>query len=95
LPSGHVVQVRGTYVYWFAADQLLTAEHNQRMWWMARDLFRTGVLQRWAYVACLAVNPPGQDERSYQRIKEFIAEAVPQFHLTPGPPTRIARAEKR
>ena len=90
MPSGHTVQMRGYYVFWFVADGQLTADHNQRMWWMARDLIRTGVLQRWAYLACLVVNPPGQDEQSYQRVKDFIAGAVPQFQLTHGPEMRLA-----
>lgn len=94
LRSGQKILVRGSYVYWFAADGQLTADHNTRMWWMARDLMRTGVLQRWAYMACLAVSPPGQEEQSYQRIKDFIAQAVPQFQLTHGPEARLARAEK-
>lgn len=94
LASGQTVEVRGWYVYWFVADKQLTADHNQRMWWMARDLIRTGILQRWSYLSCLAVCPPGQEEKSYQRIKEFIADAVPQFQLTHGPETRLARVEK-
>ena len=44
----------GVFVYWFVADGELTAEHRQRMWWMARDMLKTGVLQRWAYVICFA-----------------------------------------
>lgn len=84
LPSGQTVQLRGCYVYWFAADGQLTADHNQRMWWMARDLIRTGVLQRWAYMACLAVTPPGKEAESYQRVKDFVAAAVPDFHLIHG-----------
>jgi hypothetical protein len=95
LPSGQTVEVRGWYVYWFVSANQLTADHNQRMWWLARDLMRTGVLQRWAYLACIAVNPPGQDEKSYQRIKDFIAEAVPHFQLTHGPETQLAKAESR
>jgi hypothetical protein len=94
LPSGQTVELKGWYVYWFVADDQLTADHNQRMWWMARDLMRTGVLQRWAYLACLAVCPPGQDEQTYQRMKTFIAEAVPQFQLTHGPEMRMAQTEK-
>ncbi len=90
LASGQTVQVKGYYIYWFVADGQLTAEHSQRMWWLARDLIRTGVLQRWAYLSCLAVIPPGQEEKTYQRMKEFIAEAVPQFQLTHGPETRLA-----
>lgn len=95
LASGQTVEVRGWYVYWFVADNQLTADHNQRMWWMARDLMRTGVLQRWAYLACLVVCPPGEEEKSYQRVKDFIAEAVPQFQLTHGPESRLASAENR
>lgn len=93
LPSGQTVQVHGCYVYWFVADRELTADHNERMWWMARDLMRTGVLQRWAYLACLAVCPPGKDEETYRRVKDFIANAVPQFQLTHGPETHLARSE--
>jgi hypothetical protein len=93
LPSGQTAEVRGWYIYWFVADKQLTADHNQRMWWLARDLIRTGILQRWAYLACLAVCPPGHEQKSYQRMKEFIAEAVPQFQLTHGPEARLARAE--
>jgi hypothetical protein len=78
-------------VYWFVAENQLTADHNQRMWWMARDLMRTGVLQRWAYLACLVVCPPGEDEKSYERVKQFIAEAVPQFQLTHGPETAAGK----
>ena len=85
--------MHGCYVYWFVADLELTADHNERMWWMARDLIRTGVLQRWTYLSCLAVCPPGRDEQTYQRVKDFIAEVVPQFQLTHGPETRLARTE--
>jgi hypothetical protein len=75
---------RALYVYWFVADGEYTARHSQRMWWMARDLLRTGVLQRWAYVSCLAACPPGEEGPAFERMKKFIAAAVPQFQLTPG-----------
>lgn len=94
LPSGQTARVHGWYVYWFVSENQLTADHNQRMWWLARDLIRTGVLQRWAYLSCICLCPPGQDEQSYRRIKDFIAEAVPQFQLTHGPMVRLASAEK-
>ncbi|HKQ40564.1 MAG TPA: exosortase-associated EpsI family protein [Verrucomicrobiae bacterium] len=94
LSSGQTVEVHGWYVYWFVAENQLTADHNQRMWWLARDLIRTGVLQRWAYLSCMAVCLPGQDDQCYRRIKDFIAEAVPQFQLTQGPEIRLASAEK-
>ncbi|MBU6399053.1 MAG: EpsI family protein [Verrucomicrobia bacterium] len=79
-----MTSLRGLYVYWFVADGELTAEHGQRMWWMARDLLETGVLQRWAYVACFVVCEPGAEARTYERLKRFIADATPRFQLTTG-----------
>ncbi len=81
----------GVYVYWFVADGEVTAEHRQRMWWMARDMLKTGVLQRWAYVICFAPCAPGAEDATYERIKEFIAAAVPELHT--GAPGKLARAE--
>lgn len=72
---------KAVYVYWFVADGQLTARHGQRMWWMARDLLRDGVLQRWAYVSALAFGAPGSEEALYHRIEEFLAAAVPEFQV--------------
>ena len=77
----------GVFVYWFVADGELTAQHRQRMWWMARDLLTRGVLQRWAYVSCFSACPPGQEEATYARMREWIAAAVPQFQRAAGPST--------
>jgi hypothetical protein len=84
-PDGQKTVVRGIYVYWFVADGELTADHVQRMWWMARDLVYTGTLQRWAYVGCFATCLPGQEEPTFVRMKQFIAAAVPEFQLASGP----------
>jgi len=92
VPGGTPVVQRGIYVYWFVADNEITAEHGQRMWWLARDQIRTGVLQRWAYVAGLAVCAPGEEEKTFARMKEFIAAAVPQFDLATGPAITVARS---
>jgi hypothetical protein len=75
----------GLYVYWYVADDALSASTTgfQRMWWMARKLLTTGVLQRWAYVSCVAACPPGQETATFERIKEFLATAVPEFQLYP------------
>jgi len=64
------------------------------MWWMARDVIRTGVLQRWAYVSYFAVCPPGAEEATFQRMKKLIVASVPEFQLTPRPRTMAASAEK-
>jgi hypothetical protein len=82
--DGKQVPGRGIYVYWFVSKSGYTAEHWQRMWWMAKDILRTGVMQRWAYVTCFSVCSPGQEEATFERMKKFIAASVPQFQLTPG-----------
>jgi hypothetical protein len=75
----------GIYIYWYVADDALSASTSgfQRMWWMASKLLRTGVLQRWAYVSCLTACPPGQEAATFERMKQFIAAAVPEFQLYP------------
>ncbi len=81
----------GLYVYWFVADDELSADHLQRMWWMARDMIRLGIWQRWAYVACFSVCRPGQEDATYERMKQLITAAVPKFQLAAGTPTTVAR----
>jgi hypothetical protein len=60
--GGRVIKRNGIYTYWFVADHALTANHWQRMWWMAKNLMTTGVLQRWAYVSCFSICLPGEEE---------------------------------
>ena len=76
---------RGVYVVWFVADDEYTARHWQRMWWMARDLLRTGVLQRWASVSFFAYCAPGQEDATFERMKTLIRAAAPEFQLVPRP----------
>ncbi len=82
LPSGEKGVVRALYVYWFVADGELTADHNTRMASMAKNLLTRGVLQRWAYVSCLAFCQPGQEDATYARMRDVIAAGVPEFQLT-------------
>lgn len=85
--SGQVATYRGLYVYWFVADGALSGDKSgaQRMWWMARNLLSTGVLQRWAYISCFAVCPPGQEDATFKRMKTFLVASVPEFQLVPKP----------
>ena len=84
--NGEKVVARGVYVFWFVADNdEITARHAQRMWWMARDLFTTGVLQRWAFIGCLSVCPPGREDATFERMKKFIAVCAPEVQLVPRP----------
>jgi hypothetical protein len=90
--NGQTIPLSGIFVYWFVAPDELTAHHWQRMWWMAKDMLRAGVLQRWAYVSCFHVCPVGQEEACFERMKKLIAASVPEFQLTPGPAATVARA---
>ncbi len=82
--GGAPVLRRGLFVYWFVADNQLSVDHLERMWWMARDMVLDGVWQRWAYVTCFSVCLPGQEEATYSRMRELITAAVPQFQLAVG-----------
>lgn len=84
--NGQPVPQRAIYVYWYVADGAVSASTTgfQRMFWMGWDLLRTGVLQRWAYVSCLAVCSPGQEEATAERIKKFIAGSAPGMYLPPN-----------
>lgn len=79
---------RAVYVYYYVADGELSAgvDGYQRMWWMTRDLAFKGVLQRWAYVNCFAQCAPGQEEATFERMKQLIAATAPEFQLTPSGP---------
>jgi hypothetical protein len=91
--AGNDVTVAGVFVYWFVADGQLTADHGQRWWWMARDLVRSGVLQRWAYVICYSECSAGSEEATYERLKDFIAASVPEFQIAAGAPIQGSRAK--
>ncbi len=93
--NGEPKVARQVYVYWFVAPNQITAKHWQRMWWLARDLFSTGVLQRWAYVSFGSLCAPGQEDATFERMKKLIAAAVPEFQLTPQPAGSMAPAQDR
>lgn len=78
------------FVYWFVSGDQLTADHLDRQWWMARDLLTKGLLQRWAYVTYFAACPPGLEQVTFDRMKNFIVEAVPQFQLVQGRPVGVS-----
>lgn len=90
-PDGQRVPQSALYVYWFVADQQLTADHNERMLWMARDQVTRGILQRWAYVSCFSICQPGQEDVAYARIRQWIAASVPEFQIATGTPKALAQ----
>lgn len=83
--DGQRVPVHAIYVYWFVADGALTAHRSDRLAAMAKELLRTGTLQRWAYVACFAQCLPGDEDKTFARMKGFLTEAVPEFQRVNQP----------
>ncbi len=63
----------------------LSAEHWQWKWWMARDLLLTGVLDRFSYISYFSTCAPGQEDATFERMKNIIADTVPKFQLVPKP----------
>ncbi|HTL56895.1 MAG TPA: exosortase-associated EpsI family protein [Candidatus Limnocylindrales bacterium] len=94
--NGQPMKFSGVYVYWYVCDDGVSATLSgfQRMWWSAKKLLRTGVLQRWAYVNCWATCPPGQEDATFERMKKFIAASVPEFQLLPKPPVTSLTARQ-
>lgn len=90
--DGQDREVAAVLVYWFVADNQLTADHRQRMWWMARDLLRSGVLQRWAYVLQFSICQPGEEDATFARLSQFIRASVPEYQLVPHRPETMASA---
>lgn len=92
--NGEKVVGRAVYVYWFVADDALSAgvAGFHRNWLMAKTLLRTGVLQRWAYVSCFAICAPGQEQEVFERITKFISASVPDFQLMPRAAVATASA---
>lgn len=83
--EGRPVVAHGVYVYWYVADDALSAapSGSDRMWSIARELVTTGVLQRWAYVSYFSYDAPGTEDRLYERQKQLIIASVPEFQLAP------------
>jgi hypothetical protein len=82
-PDGRKQEVGGLYVFWFVADGEQTTDNYERMWWLGRDLLRTGVLQRWAYISYFAPCAPGQEDATFERMKNLIAHSVPEYQKPP------------
>jgi hypothetical protein len=80
--QGNEIPYRGIMTYWFVSEDLLTARHWERMWWMAKGMLTSGKLQRWAYVACIIYCPPGYEDVAYKDLETFVSAAIPQFQKT-------------
>jgi hypothetical protein len=85
--NGRAAVRAGVYVFWFVADNQLTASHVERQWWLIRDLLFKRTLQRWAYISFFTDCAPGEEDATYARVSQLAAAIVPEFQLTsPAPP---------
>lgn len=83
--DGRPTTVHGLFVYWFVDADHLTADASKWMlWWMPHDLLTKGTLDRWAYISYFTICQPGSEDLVFGRLKEFIAESVPEYQLVPS-----------
>ena len=83
-PDGGKQNVGGVYVFWFVADNEETPDFYSFLRRLTFDFFRTGVLQRWAYVSYFANCEPGQEDAIFARMEQLIAASVPAFQPPPA-----------
>lgn len=81
--TGDITPVRAVMLYWFVADDQVTALHGERMWSMAKNLLTAGELQRWAYVTAINYCAAGQETIALESLQRFLGIVVPQFQETP------------
>jgi len=83
LPDGRQQEVSGFYVFWFTAEDKVTGDYTGIQKSIVYNLLRRGVLERWAYVSYFTLCPPGLEEATFARVKNLIAESIPEFQLPP------------
>jgi hypothetical protein len=79
--NGHYVEEHCLYVFWFVAANEQTPSYDKRLLLGMADTLRSGVLPRWAYVSYFAPCHPGDEEATFEKIKQLIAVSVPEFQL--------------
>ena len=80
-PDGRNENVAGIYVFWYVAENDETPNHDKMLEHLTMNLFRTGDLQRWAYISYFVLCLPGQEDAAFAETKRLIAGQVPQFEL--------------
>lgn len=91
MPDGQKVKAYGVYVFWFVTKGRQTPSHFDMMKGLATNLLRTGELQRWAYVSYFAQCAPGQEDATFERMKNLIAHSVPEYQLPPDAAETVAK----
>lgn len=80
-PDGSKAAAFAVYVYWYVTKNDETPDHDKMLERMTVNLFRTGDLQRWAYISYYARCGPGQQDAAFGEIKRLILAQVPRFQL--------------
>ncbi|MGY8672193.1 MAG: exosortase-associated EpsI family protein [Verrucomicrobiia bacterium] len=78
-----IVNLSAVLVYCFVTEGEVTANHRDRMWRQAVEQLKTGVLQRWAYVAAYSFCEEGREEETFGRLSQFFSRAAPEFMDVP------------
>jgi hypothetical protein len=71
----------GIYVFWYVAKGDETPDHDKMLEHLTLNLFRSGDLQRWAYISYFAGCGPDQQDLAFAQIKRLIQAQVPKFQL--------------
>lgn len=79
--NGQRANFAGVYVFWYVAHNDETPDHDKMLEHLTLNLFRTGDLQRWAYISYFVPCLPGQEDAAFAETKRLIADQVPQFQL--------------
>jgi hypothetical protein len=90
--AGEIHRLNGVYTFWFVSANRVTASHLARIGYLTLDLLRTGVLPRWAYISCFTVCSPGEEDAAFEREKQFIQAAVPEFQTVAPPAPKASSA---
>ena len=80
-PDGQKENAAGIYVFWYDAKNDETPDHDKMLEHLTMNLFRTGDLQRWAYISYFVPCLPGQEDAAFAETKRLITAQVPIFEL--------------
>ncbi|HEY1789575.1 MAG TPA: exosortase-associated EpsI family protein [Verrucomicrobiae bacterium] len=80
-PDGTKTTAFAIYVFWYVAKNDETPDHDKMLEHLTLNLFRTGGLQRWAYISYFTVCGPGQQDGAFGEVKRLIQAQVPKFQL--------------
>ena len=88
--DGQKFVVNGVYLFWYVSESSIRAEYNSSLWTMLDSLLRGRAMDRWAYISCFSLCRSGDEAQTFARMKQFVAESVPEFQVSGAKPSSIA-----